>query len=118
MENQVKEIVDKTLEKLKALSNSDCIIGKAIEGKNGEVIIPICKASVGFVSGGGEYSSGHIKKTKEYPFAGASSAGCSVTPIGFLVVGKTVEYINVNSANLVDSICKFSSKICENIKKV
>ena len=115
--NQIKEIVDKTLEKLKALSNSDCIIGKAIEGNNGEVVIPICKASVGFVSGGGEYSSTSIKRTKEYPFAGGSSAGCSVTPIGFLVVGKTIEFINVGGNDVFDKIYNFAAKWCDNIKK-
>ena len=115
--NQIKEIVDKTLEKLKALSNSDCIIGKAIEGNNGEVVIPICKASVGFVSGGGEYSSASIKRTKEYPFAGGSSAGCSVTPIGFLVIGKTIEFINIEASDIVNKIYNFATKICDNIKK-
>ncbi len=117
MENQVKEIVDKTLDKLKQLANSDCIIGKEIKCENNEIIIPICKASVGFVSGGGEYSSACIKKTKEFPFAGGSSAGCSITPIGFLVVGKTVQYISTNSDDMFSKIYNFASKICEDIKK-
>ena len=115
--NQIKEIVDKTLEKLKALSNSDCIIGKAIEGSNGEVVIPICKASVGFVSGGGEYSSSSIKRTKEYPFAGGSSAGCSVTPIGFLIIGKAVEFISIEGNDIINKMYNFASKLCDNIKK-
>ncbi len=115
--NQVKEIVDKTLDKLKTLVDSDCIIGKAISGKNGELVIPICKASVGFVSGGGEYFSECIKKTKEYPFAGGSSAGCSVTPIGFLIVGRSIEFVSVNCDNIWDKVYNFASKVCEDIKK-
>ena len=112
--NQIKDIVNNTLEKLKGLMDSDCIIGKSISGNNGEIIIPICKATIGFVSGGGEYSSNNVKK-QGYPFSGGSSAGCSVTPIGFLIVGDRVDYINTSSDNVLTKVFGFASKICEDI---
>ena len=85
--------------------------------ENNEIIIPICKASVGFVSGGGEYSSVCSKRLKEFPFAGGSSAGCSIVPIGFLVIGKTVQYISTDQSSVFEKICNFASKMCEEINK-
>ncbi len=113
-DNQVKSVVDNTLDKLKDLVDTNCIIGKEIETKIGKVV-PICKASIGFVSGGGEYNASKCK-IKDYPFAGGSSAGCSLTPIGFLVIGEKVQFIKVESDNAFDKLCDFATSICEEIK--
>ncbi len=111
--NQVKEVVDATLARLKDISNADCIIGKTIETKAGKVI-PICKASIGFVSGGGEIDI--KKKVKEYPFAGGSSGGLSLAPIGFLVITDRVQFLSAGENNAFDKICDFATRICEEIK--
>lgn len=111
--NQVKEVVDATLLKLRDIANTDCIIGKEIDTTIGKVV-PVCKASIGFVSGGGEYDS--KAKQKDYPFAGGSSAGCSLVPIGFLIIGDSVKFIKADSENAFDKICDFATKICDEIK--
>lgn len=113
-ENQVKGIVDNTLDRLKNILNTECVVGKSIETDIGK-IIPICKASVGFVSGGGEYN-GNKCKLKEYPFAGGSSAGVSLTPIGFLIVKDKIQFIKVDNQNAFDKLCDMASNICEEIK--
>ena len=52
-------------------------------------IIPISKVSVGFVSGGGEYNDLNAKRNSaEFPMAGGTGGGFSVSPMGFFVVSK------------------------------
>lgn len=69
---------------------------------DGTTVVPISKISVGLVTGGGEYSR---KQDSEYPFAGASGAGMSVSPVCFLVSdGKSVRMLNVGGESLMDKV--------------
>ena len=116
--NPVENVLNETLTKLKSMLDVDCIIGNPIINESGDTIIPISKATIGFVSGGGEYNNPHKHKLEEYPFAGGSGAGCTISPIGFLIVKKDkVNYINVNGDNTVTKICDIMTKIYEIFKK-
>ena len=83
--NFVKDILSETLGNLKSIIDVDTVMGDPLKMADGTTIIPITKVSVGFVSGGGEYSGENIKKKFKYPFSGGSGAGFSIKPIGFLV---------------------------------
>ena len=116
--NPVESVLNETLTKLKSIVDVDCIVGNPIFNESGDTIIPISKASIGFVSGGGEYNSTKPKKTEEFPFAGGSGAGCTITPIGFLIIKKDkVNYINVNSDDIMSKICDVMSKVDDSFKK-
>ena len=55
--------------------------------------------SIGIVSGGGEY--GNISRD-DFPFAGASGAGMSMSPVCFLISdGKGVRVLNTESKGSV-----------------
>ncbi len=114
--NRVESVLNETLSKLKSIVDVDCIIGQPVLCGNGETVIPISKATIGFVSGGGEYNK--PQKKRDFPFAGGSGAGCTITPIGFLVIKKdSVEYINANDEGTFKKIYDIANKILENIKK-
>jgi len=91
------------------------VIGKEIIMEDGTKILPLIKISMGYVSGGGEYAKTH---NKSYPFAGGTSSGCSMEPIGFFVVSKLEQkFIPLNSDNIYKkSIKKLLDAVCYILK--
>ena len=75
-ERKIESLVDVSLDKIRSLIDVNCVIGSAIS-----------KVSVGFVSGGGEYNDLNAKRNSaDFPMAGGTGGGFTVSPIGFFVV--------------------------------
>lgn len=112
----VESVLEETMRHLKSIIDVNTVVGKPII-EDGATIIPISKVSLGFVSGGGEYSNDKKKRYEaSYPFAGGSGGGCNITPIGFLVIVKdNVQFIKVNHENnfekVIDVVSDFVKKI-------
>ena len=88
-ENKIESLVDVSLEKIRGLIDVNCVVGTAISLPDGSAIIPVSKVSVGFVSGGGEYNDLNAKRNSaDFPMAGGTGGGFTVSPIGFFVVNK------------------------------
>ena len=88
-ERKLESLVDVSLDKIRSLIDVNCVIGNPISMPNGSSIIPISKVSVGFVSGGGEYNDLNAKRNSaDFPMAGGTGGGFTVSPIGFFVVDK------------------------------
>ena len=86
-ERKIESLVDISLDKIRNLIDVNCVIGSAISMPDGSQIIPISKVSVGFVSGGGEYNDLNSKRNSaDFPMAGGTGGGFTVSPIGFFVV--------------------------------
>lgn len=77
-------IINDSLKNLKNIIDANTIIGDEVKTSDGTIIIPISKIIVGFVAGGGEIETNYKNEPNNYPFAGASGAGFTVVPIGFL----------------------------------
>lgn len=101
-EHPIESIMDSTFGKMRALTDTDTIVGEPIVMPDGTTVVPVSKISIGIVTGGGEYGD----RSSDYPFAGASGAGMSVAPICFLISdGRTVKMLNVgDSKNTFDRI--------------
>lgn len=101
-EHPIERIMDSAFGKMRTLTDADIIVGDPITLADGTNIIPISKISIGIVSGGGEYSQ---KQQSEFPFAGASGAGMSVSPVCFLVSdGKSVRMLNIGGKSPLDRV--------------
>ena len=88
-ENKIESLIDVSLEKLRSIIDVNCVVGSAITLPDGSAIVPISKVSVGFVSGGGEYNDLNAKRNSaEFPMAGGTGGGFTVSPMGFFVVSK------------------------------
>ncbi len=99
-EHPIERIMDSAFGKMRTLTDADIIVGNPIIMPDGTTVVPISK--IGIVTGGGEYSQ---KQQSEYPFAGASGAGMSVSPVCFLVSdGKSVRMLNVGSKSMFDKV--------------
>lgn len=96
MPHPIENIMKTTMEELKQMVDVNTIVGDPIVTTDGSMILPVSRVCLGFVSGGGEYgrSAAAAKRAENmetdgdarYPFAGASSAGISLTPMAFLIV--------------------------------
>lgn len=115
--SKIEDLVDTSVDKIKTLVEANTIIGDTIVTEDGKTIIPVSKISVGFVSGGGEYSDNSSRRVaNHYPMAGGSGGGISVNPIGFLVDdGKTIKFINVGDTNAYQTVLNLINKLIDKI---
>ena len=99
-EYPIKGLMDTTLDKIRAMVDSNTIIGTPIHTADGTMIVPVSKMSFGFASGGSDFPS----KTNKDLFGGGGGAGVSVTPVAFLVVkdGNVRMMQLADTANTVD----------------
>lgn len=116
---KIQNLMQNAMTKIKDIIDVDTVVGTPISCLDGTTIIPITKVIVGFVAGGGEYSQNIPPKNaqKEYPFAGGSTAGFSISPIGFLVMknGKT-EFVTLDNKSTFDELVKLASDITKKVK--
>lgn len=107
-ENKLQDIIRTSLESIRTMVDADTVIGKPIDTKSGTTIIPISKVSVGFASGGVDYTGKNeaANAAKMQNFGGGGGTGISVSPVGFLVVNTSgeVELINIGVSQANDPI--------------
>ena len=96
----IENIMQTTMENIRNMVDVNTIVGDTVVMGDGTVIIPISKVSFGFVAGGGEYGGDHAPqqqkqqdqqssgKSGDFPFAGGTGAGVSISPMAFLVVSE------------------------------
>ncbi len=112
-DNNISNIMDVTMDKVRSLVDSDTIIGNPIEV--GEVtIIPVSKVAFGLASGGSDFPS---KSINAKMFGGGGGAGASVTPVCFLVI-KGTEVKVLNTTEVTSPIEKAISAVPEVIDTI
>lgn len=98
-ENKLQDIIRESLDNIRTMVDANTVIGNPISTPNGVTVIPISKISMGFASGGLDFSgkSEEAAKQKLQNFGGGGGTGLSIAPVGFLVIGADgkVELINV-----------------------
>lgn len=117
MEHPIEALMRTTMDNLKEMIDVNTIVGDPVETKDGSVIIPISKVSIGFASGGSEFArEGKIDEKAKFPFGGGSGAGMAVSPVAFLVVSKdSVKLLPVNQANSIERIIDGIPDLIEDI---
>jgi len=115
----ISQLIQNSMDKIKGLVDSSTIIGERIETVDGTTIIPISRVSVGYVVGGGEYADLSSKKYhNNFPMAGGSSGGTSITPVGFLVdKGGEVSFINVEDKSMYQTVLNIINTVMSKMKK-
>lgn len=105
-QSKIKSIINDTFTQIKSISSSKTIMGEPIISPLGTTIIPVSKATVGFVLGAGEYNNIEgRRKPITYPMAGGSGGGVNLTPVGFLVENeKGVKFIPASGS--IDNLQK------------
>lgn len=116
-DNKIQSLVDISLEKIRGLIDVNCVIGSAITMPNGSVIIPVSKVSVGFVAGGGEYNDLNAKRNSaDFPMAGGTGGGFTVSPIGFFVAdNEKFKLIHADKSTEYLSLIKNASEVLKKL---
>jgi len=122
-DSNLSKLVESALENLKTMTEADTVIGKPLEVAGGATVIPVSKLTIGFTSGGIDYTSkNNPEKTPN--FGGGTGSGFTVTPIAFLVVDKggNVQLLNVGESSgggggLVGTIAGLAEKAPDILEK-
>ena len=85
MSQNLPNMLDKTLSKLREMVNVNTVVGDPIVTQDGVTIIPVSTVSVGFGGGGSDFVSKNVNH-KENPFGGGVGGGVKVKPVAFLIV--------------------------------
>ncbi len=106
MENYtIAEIIETAVTNLSRAAEVNSIIGKPIVTYDGTTILPITQLSFAYMAGGGEYGKNKAVIKEGTQFAGGSGGGATLTPVGFLVMGKEgIKMVNVDEESNVDKI--------------
>ena len=117
-EHPIERIMDNAFMRMKGLVSADTVIGTPVTTADGASIIPVSRVTMGFVTGGGEYSDTARECNSEYPFAGGSGAGISVSPVCFLINdGKSVKLVGVDDKSAYDKILSIVPEIVNSFTK-
>jgi len=112
-DNQITELMENAIERIKALMDTGTVVGVPFETKEGTLIIPLTKVSVGFVAGGGEY--GENKKSDRTPMAGGTGGGVCVAPIGFLSIkNDNIKLIRIDEKSKYDKLLEMIPSVISN----
>ena len=85
MSQNLPNMLDKTLSKLREMVNVNTVVGDPIVTQDGVTIIPVSTVSIGFGGGGSDFVSKNVNN-KENPFGGGVGGGVKVKPVAFLIV--------------------------------
>ena len=92
MNHPIENIMNTSMEHIKALADVNTVIGNPIMTEDDAMILPVSKVALGMLVGGGEYAAEQCgrrnaaEEDNKYPFIGASTLGMSLTPLAFLAV--------------------------------
>lgn len=88
-ENKLQEMIRTSLESIRAMVDANTVVGTPIQTPSGTTIIPISKVSVGYASGGLDFSTKNAQQKKN--FGGGGGTGLLVQPVCFLAVNAAGE---------------------------
>lgn len=114
-ENNIKGIMDTTMDKLKAMVDADTITGSPIVV--GDVtLIPVSKVSFGLATGGSDFPS----KNQGQLFGGGGGAGVTIAPVAFIVIqGGNVKMMPVyNELTSVEKAISMAPEIIDKAKEL
>jgi len=115
-ENNIKGIMDTTMDKLRAMVDADVITGSPIVV--GEVtLIPVSRVSFGLATGGSDFPTKHSDKQL---FGGGGGAGVTVVPIAFIAVSDgNVKMLPVyNDLTSVEKAITMAPELIEKVKEL
>ena len=116
-QHPIGDLMNTTMEKLREIAKVDTIIGQPIQA-GAVTIIPISRLSVGFASGGSDFTSKNQKPEHDNAFGGGSGAGMNLSPVAFLIVkGDTVRLMPVAppAANTVDRVVELVPEVIDKV---
>ena len=85
MAHPVNDLLQTTMEKIRDMMDANTVVGKPIE-VGGVTVVPVCKISIGYGSGGSDFSQKSQKPENPNAFGGGAGMGVSIIPVSFLII--------------------------------
>ncbi|MBQ1988913.1 MAG: GerW family sporulation protein [Clostridia bacterium] len=115
-ENNIKGIMDTTMDKLRAMVDADTITGSPIVV--GDVtLIPVSRVSFGLATGGSDFPTKHSDKQL---FGGGGGAGVTIVPVAFIAISDgNVKMLPVyNDLTSVEKAITMAPELIEKVKEL
>ena len=115
-ENNIKGIMDTTMDKLRAMVDADTITGSPIVV--GDVtLIPVSRVSFGLATGGSDFPTKHSDKQL---FGGGGGAGVTIVPVAFIAISDgNVKMLPVyNDLTSVEKAITMAPDLIEKVKEL
>ncbi len=115
-ENNIKGIMDVTMDKLRAMVDADTITGTPITV--GDVtLIPVSRVSFGLATGGSDFPT---KTADKQLFGGGGGAGVSIHPVAFIAIqGGNVKMLPVyNELSSVEKAISMAPELIDKAKEL
>ena len=117
MSHPVSDLMSNTMEKIREMMDANTVVGKPIE-IGGVTVVPVCKISIGYASGGTDFAQKNQKTNKDNSFGGGAGMGVNVTPISFLVINEgNVRIIAAEqpASNTVDKVIDLVPNVVDKV---
>ncbi len=114
-DNNIKNIMDTTMDKLKAMVDANIITGTPMEF--GDItLVPVCRVAFGVATGGSDFPS----KSGAELFGGGGGAGVTVSPIAFMAISNgNVKMIPVyNELTTLEKAVTMAPEIIDKAKEL
>lgn len=115
-ENNIKGIMDTTMDKLRAMVDADTITGSPIVV--GDVtLIPVSRVSFGLATGGSDFPT---KTADKQLFGGGGGAGVTIAPVAFIAIqGGNVKMLPVyNDLTSVEKAISMAPELIDKAKEL
>ena len=87
----INDFNESTVQKIREMIDVNTVVGEPISTPDGIMVIPVSKVSLGFLSGGADWT-----KATSPNFGCGAGTGVTITPVAFLVIKDgSVKLINV-----------------------
>ena len=115
--NPLSGMLQEAMGRVREMVDANTIVGKPIQAGN-VTIIPISRLTVGFASGGSDFTTKNQKPEADNAFGGGSGAGMNLAPVAFLIVkGDTVRLMPVAppAATTVDRVVEMVPEVVDKV---
>ncbi|MDO4607898.1 MAG: GerW family sporulation protein [Clostridia bacterium] len=114
-ENNIKTVMDTTMDKLRTMVDADTIIGTPVVVGN-ITLVPVSRVSFGLATGGSDFPS----KSDKQLFGGGGGAGVTVNPVAFICInGDNVHMMPVYSdMNTIDKAINMAPELIDKVKSL
>ena len=123
-DTNLSKMIETALENIKKMTDVNTVVGEPVKVSGGSTVIPVSKVSVGFASGGMDFTN-KAAPEKAPNFGGGTGSGFTITPIAFLVIDENggVNLLNMNTPasgndNLIGTISGLVDKAPSMIEKI
>ena len=114
----LKQIIDAALSRIGSVADVNTVVGEPLAVGDGVTIIPFSKVSVGFASGGSDFTTKNQKPEADNSFGGGSGAGINIIPVAFLIVkGDSVKLLPVAqpAGSTVDRVVEMVPEVIDKV---